>query len=289
MRLKYPKLKLAGFAFALLTVITAPVASATTTVVYPRPESTTDSRAQYPVKLLEMALRRSGGQYNVEPSSVAMLQARALMQLGDNSGVDVVWTTPSPTRDSGLQRIPIPIEKGLIGWRLLLIKKERSNDFTQLKDDNALRKMTGGQGHDWPDTDILRANQFRIKEIVGYEPLFDALDQGAIDYFPRSVMEIWAEVDAHRKQNVVIEPSVALHYPNAFYFYVSKSNSKLAGDIKLGLEKMIADGALDKLFHEYFDEDLKRSNLKSRHIIEMQNPLFPNDELNKRAELWFHQ
>jgi hypothetical protein len=62
----------------------------------------------------------------------------------------------------------------------------------------------------------------------------------------------------------------------------------LATDIEAGMEKMLVDGSLDKLFHQTFDDSLAHAKLKTRHVIELRNPLFPDDPATHRPELWFH-
>jgi hypothetical protein len=288
MQLKYSRLKVAGAALCLIFVLSASAVAGSIVVVYPRAEDQSDARAIYPVKVLEMALRHVGKDYVVKPSDVAMLQGRALTQLRVNKNIDVLWTVPSAAREGGLVRIPIPLDKGLIGWRLLLLKRQNLEEFAHLRLPDELQARIAGQGHDWPDTEILRTNGYKVDGVVGYESLFKTLALGSIDYFPRSVMEIWAEVDSHKAQGIVIEPTIVLHYPSAFYFYVNKSNVVLAVDIEAGMEKIIADGTLDKLFHQTFDSSLNKAKLQTRRVVELRNPLFPNDPSAHRAELWFH-
>ena len=286
--LKLLHLKVAGALFCLTFVLSASAVAGSIVVVYPRPENQSDTRATYPARVLEMALRRVGKDYIVKPSDVSMLQGRALVQLRVNENINVLWTTPSIAREGGLARIPIPLDKGLIGWRLLLLRRQKLDEFAHLHLPDELQARMAGQGHDWPDTEILRTNGFKVDGVVGYESLFRVLSQGSIDYFPRSVMEIWAEADTHKAQDIVIEPSIVLHYPNAFYFYVNKSNVVLAADIEAGMEKMITDGSLDKLFHQTFDDSLSKAKLQTRRVVELHNPLFPDDPSAHRAELWFH-
>jgi hypothetical protein len=288
MQLKFSHPKGALALFCLTFVLSATAVANSIVVVYPRAEDQSDARAIYPVKVLEMALRHVGKDYVVKPSDVAMLQGRALTQLRVNKNIDVLWTVPSAAREGGLVRIPIPLDKGLIGWRLLLLRRQNLDEFAHLRLPGELQMRMAGQGHDWPDIEILRTNGFKVDGVVGYESLFKTLAQGSIDYFPRSVMEIWAEADTHKAQDIVIEPSIVLHYQNAFYFYVNKSNAVLAADIEAGMEKIIADGTLDKLFHQTFDDSLGKAKLHTRRVVELRNPLFPDDPSAHRAELWFH-
>lgn len=54
-----------------------------------------------------------------------------------------------------------------------------------------------------------------------------------------------------------------------------------------GLEKARHDGSFDKLFHQYHDATIKRAGLENRTIIELDNPLLPDETPLGRRELWF--
>jgi membrane-bound lytic murein transglycosylase MltF len=195
--------------------------------------------------------------------------------LGQNKGIDIVCFMTSAEREAAFLPIRIPVDKGLIGWRLLLISKVKARYAEGWTNIEQLKRLRAGQGSDWPDTEILRSNGFLVHGTSNYEGLFSMLSQGRIDYFPRSVNEVWNEADAHSDQ-LEVEPSVVLRYPSASYFFVRKGNDKLAVDVTAGLEKMIADGSFDKLFYEYYGDILKRSSLKDRRVIELRNPLLPD-------------
>ena len=260
---------------------------AVTTVIYPRPEADSDRRSQYPARLLELALERANSQFRVQRSDVRMQQGRALLMLRQGKGIDIVCFMTSAERETSMLPIRIPIDKGLIGWRLLLVNKERAGTpgWTDL---DQLKQLRAGQGSDWPDFDILRANGFKVHGTSNYEGLFTMLAQGRIDYFPRSVNEIWSEADMH-SQELAVEPSIVLRYPSASYYFVRKGNEKLAADVTAGLEKMIADGSFDKLFLEYYGDLLKRSGLKERRIIDLRNPLLPDGIPALRQHLMYRE
>jgi ABC-type amino acid transport substrate-binding protein len=192
----------------------------------------------------------------------------------------------SATREEEMLPIRIPIDKGLIGWRLLLINKAQASKFTNVTSLDDLKKLIAGQGNDWPDVQIMRANGLNVYGTTNYLSLFSMLERQRLDYFPRSVGEIWTEID-HHQQRLMVEPSIVLRYPSAIYFFVRKGNTQLAADITSGLEKMIADGSFDKLFHDHFGEMIAKANLKERRILDLTNPLLPARLPLERKNLWF--
>jgi ABC-type amino acid transport substrate-binding protein len=273
---------------ALLPAAAAPAASSEIVVRYPRPESGDDARSRHPLHLLELVLQRSGRPYRIELNPVRMQQGRALLQLENNDGIDVVSTMTSIEREARLHAVRIPIDKGLIGWRLLLINRSRVAEFEKVRTLDDLKGLTAGQGLDWPDTPILRANGLNVYGTSSYDSLFSMLESGRIDYFPRSVSEVWSEL-ALNQEKLMVEPSVVLHYPTAIYFFVRKGDTQLAADITSGMEKMLADGSFDKLFQEYYGDMIRRSALKERRVFELRNPLAPASLPLSRKGLWFRE
>ena len=68
-------------------------------------------------------------------------------------------------REQALLAIRIPLFKGLIGTRLLLINATDQPRFDQITGGAQLRVLHAGQGHDWPDTDILLHNGYAVAGI----------------------------------------------------------------------------------------------------------------------------
>ena len=272
---------------AFLLTLSLSAAALARTVVYPRAETDVDERDRYPVQLLKLALREARADVALEPHPVFMLQVRAMREVEQRSGLDVVWTMTSREREQALLPIRIPIDRGLLGWRLLLVQSSASGKFAGVTSLDQLKLLRGGQGADWPDTTILRDAGLSVDESARYGDLFQKLAAGRIDYFPRSVQEIWGELDNHRDQGFVVEPTLALHYPTAMYFFVNKQRPELAADIRRGLDIALRDGSFQALFMQNFGEILKRSRLDRRRVLEMRNPLLPAETPLSDARLWY--
>src|ERR1700739_2098845 len=98
----------------LLALCLAATAAMARTVVYPRAETNTDDRDRYPVQLLTLALRKAHSEYELKPHPVFMLQVRAMREVEQGSGLDIVWTMTSKEREQALLPIRIPIDRGLL-------------------------------------------------------------------------------------------------------------------------------------------------------------------------------
>jgi len=256
-------------------------------VIYSWPMSMLgDARGSYPIALLHLAIEKSGTEYQLVPSGQVMTQHRTLRQLGSKSGLDVVWTMTSPEREKELKPIRIPIDRGLIGWRLLLIHNDNEQKIQQ-QDEKQLKTSPSIQGSDWPDYPILKANHFRVLGSGDFDSMFKMLQAKRIDYFPRSITEIWPELQQKVGMSLSVAPKWVLHYPAALYFFVQKDNIELANAIEIGLLRAIEDGSMQQLFLQHFSSAIQLADLKSRTVIQLNNPLLPAETPVQNKALWF--
>jgi hypothetical protein len=258
-----------------------------TPIYYPNSESADDIRVEYPLQLLELAFSKTSLPYTLVSSDTATTQSRALKLLQGEGNIDVVWTMTNIEREAEFLPIRIPLYKGLIGWRVLIIKQENQGLFEHISNLKQLSKLLAGQGLDWPDTQILKNNAIKVETSTSYETLFDMLQKGRFEYFPRSIIEVWQEL-AHRPHHgLAVEKQLLLCYPTAMYYFVKKDNTQLANQIEKGLTIAIADGSFDRLFYAFNQEFIEKSTLHARNIITLSNPHFPALPALDNPRLWF--
>lgn len=255
-------------------------------LTYPRPVSDADHRSEYPLRMLELALQKSGHSYKLRPSDLVMNKARVASELLQGK-IDVAWMVTSMEREENLRPIRICIFKGLGGWRVALINQGDEARFAKVKSLADLQQLHAGQQEDWPDTAILRNSGIPVETTASYDPLFKMLQAHRFDWFPRNIMEIWAEAETYKKQGLVVEPTLLIRYPSAYYFFVNKKSPALAEQIEKGLEKALKDGSFDNLLREYHGDVIERAHIKSRRVIDLPNPMLPPATPLKRKELWF--
>jgi hypothetical protein len=255
------------------------------TIHYPRTASVDGGHGEYGLALLELALAKAGGHYKVELSPAPMQQNRAIVELQARMGkIDVVGTMTSAEREAALLPVRIPMTRGLIGWRIGLLRSDHLDLLREVRDLNDLKSYTAGQGHDWPDIAILRHSGLKVSPVTVYKDLFGLLGAGRVDWVPRSVNEIWAEAERHPE--LVIDPYVVLRYPTADYFFVSRAKPALAEEIRRGLEAALADGSFERLFHLHYGPLIRKARLDQRVLIELPNPLLTPETPLSRKELW---
>lgn len=257
-------------------------------ITYPRSLDDNDLRNEYPVALLTLALEKTGVKYKLLPSDRIMLQGKALRQLRENREVNVVWSMTDTQRERDLQPIRIPIAKGLIGWRVFLVTEQKLAKFAAVHNRQDLLGLSPIQGEEWPDTKILQANGFNVFTVPTYQEAFSVLSSNRGDFFPRSVIEVFQELDSPQlASSIVLEPHFALYYPTAMYFFVNKGNLVLARLIETGLRRAIEDGSFDALFFSSHEETLKKLALDKRKVFVLDNPLLPDDTPLEESQLWY--
>lgn len=278
---------LAAACGALVTLLTTP-AWAQRVVHYPAPESAQDQRSEYPSELLNLALAKAGGTFVARPATTAMPKGRAIVELArGESGLEVLWALTDQARERLLLPIRIPIYKGLLGWRIPLVRRSDEALLAGVRDVEQLRRFVAGQGHDWPDVQILQASGLRVRGVANYPALFSMLQSGRYDYLPRSVVEIEQELAANRDLQLDMDTHIVLHYPAAAYFFVHPRNTELAQQIGRGLELALKDGSFDALFYKHFAGALAATQLEQRVVLELKNPLLPPETPLARSELWW--
>lgn len=274
-------------AFLLLSLPSLLHADESGVIHFPRRADGDEFRSIYALAQLQLALDKAGSTLRLEPSHYSMEQERALINLEHNERLDVVWSMTSIEREQRLLPVRIPLDKGLFGWRIALLPSSRAQLFKDVRTLDDLRPFTAGQGHDWPDSAILRDHGLPVITSSSYGSLFRMLHAQRFDYFPRSVIEIWDELEHPRGKQLVADPHVLLHYPAAMYFFFSRKRPELAQTVRLGMEKALADGSFERLFQQHFVTSLQRAQLTQRQVIELRNPLLPSATPLQRRELWF--
>lgn len=241
---------------------------------------------RYQLQLLREALQASGEPFVLQPSGQDMVQSRVLKEIAAGQ-IDVYWSMTSAAREQQLLPVRIPLDKGLNGWRLLLIRQGEQARFQHIQVLSQLKKLTFIQGHDWPDTAILQHNGLPVLTSAHPPQLFDMLQKQRGDAFPRAVFEAYGDLLPQREQ-FVVESQLVLVYPSAVYFFVNRSNQRLANAIERGLRQLIASGRFELLFQQRYGAAIARAGLSQRRQIRLDNPMAPPNFPLPDSPLWFH-
>lgn len=242
----------------------------------------------YAVGLLELAFSEIDMPMELKITERSATQGRLKLEVMKGK-YDIMWAASTAVDEADMLPIRIPMLKGLLGYRVLIIHagdQQRFNDVATLDD---LKAFSMGQALDWADTGVLKANGFEVVTSSNYPSLFNMLVARRFDAFPRGIMEPWGELAARDLPSLKVEDSLVLVYPMPFYFFVKKDNLVLAKLVELGLEKSLASGSFDRYFTHHLNAEFKLDPtiLEGRKHIYLTNPTLTPQTPLARKELWF--
>lgn len=275
------KARLYGLLLICLSAITlAARAAEPMHFIHPPPENVSDKRHSYYWEILEAALqsnRSKYGDYRITSYGMPMNFQRAVAEVeaGGKGRVNIVSRATNLDLETRLRAIPIPLDKGLLGYRMFLIMPETQGRLDKVQTLDELKQFTIGQASVWTDTKILGDNNFKLVLADNYEGLFQMLGIRRYDLFSRGVIEIHAEWQAHKAQipGLSIEKSMVLAYPMPRYFFVprNKEGEKMAERIEDGLRRLARSGEFERRYKAYKKLVLADLELSGRKVFRLTN------------------
>lgn len=248
----------------------------------------------YFVRLIEQALSINAGQlgpYTLDYRTEALTTQRKLHLLVEGERVNVSWLPldAKPGPRAGLIRIPLPLLKGLLGYRIGVIRASQPDLLAQVKSLEDLRHFRIGQGRNWADNAVYRHNGLEVVEALNMNTLFPMLAGGRYDLLPLGVTEVaddYLQVPGHTFP-LIADRHLLLHYHFPVFFYVSRSAPALAQRLQAGLEQMIKSGAFDRIFNEFYAARLNDLQLTRRRLIHLPHPYFDASTDGIDPGLWY--
>lgn len=255
-----------------------------------REDKKIDATKEYKYQLLELILNKTKeaeGPFRIEVLE-AIVQSRGIEMVNDGE-FSLIITMASQEREEKLLPVRIPVYKGLYGYRVFIINRKDKEKFAAIQTIEELKQLYAGQGHDWPDLRILKANGFNVVGGANYKGLFGMLQKGRFDYFPRGVHEPWKEVKEHQEKDLIVDEHLALHYPAPGYIFVAKDNLKLADRLERGFRLALEDGSFDQFFynHPVIAEVLELAHLEKRLMFRLANPLLSPETPLDQEGFWY--
>jgi ABC-type amino acid transport substrate-binding protein len=270
---------------------------AVTHVVYPTTSADDmDSRYDYDWAVLRTALTKTipaFGPFAMRRSDQVMSWQRIAEEVKRPGGrINILARSTSTELEQQLLPVRLPIDRGLLGYRVLLVRDADLPRFAAVHTLDDLRKFSVGQGKDWIDVPILRAAGLRVVEGTTYRGLFAMLDVGRFDFFSRALDEAGRELEERRDTHphMAAEPTLLMYYPLPLYFFLRRDaeGRQLARRIEAGMEMMIKDGSLNALFQKYKGDSIRGGALHKRRLLTLPNPQLPPETPLSRGELWFN-
>ena len=263
--------------------------------IYHRDEPDIDLRNNYVWRVMRTALDRTVpayGPYVMGPATT-MKEARRIWTLEHDTGAITLSLFPARADLEGkLIAVRIPVDLGLLGYRVLLIRDGDQPRFDKIASLADLSAISFGLVQDWDDVAIMQNAGLTVIKGGAFDGIFKMVSAGRADAFSRGVSEVLPELDRRRGElsNLRIEQHLLLHYPLPHYFFFPKTarGRRNAERLRAGLESMVADGTLRAMFEAEFGAAIAQLDVAHRKVIELSNPLLAPDEPFGDQLLWYH-
>ena len=263
-------------------------------IIYCRsPESGTDNRLNFVKEIIIAVLDRTVeeyGPYRIKPIPRMVFSRISQAETQKNYPNLVIRLSGDTKSTEPFEVVPIPINRGIVGYRLCLIHESRQQDFNKISTISDLQEMRlkAGQGR-WTDADILRENGIKVVEGTDYEGLFHMLMSSRFDFFPRGVNEAFEELETRRTTfpKMQVEKTIAFYYPLPRVLVTNKGNTALAERVAKGLKAIFADGTHRVIWLKYNRKWVLKAELEKRKVFVLKNPFALPDLPYNQKEYWY--
>lgn len=252
----------------------------------------TESRQQYEREILEAALNatnESHGQWQLQESLTDYPLAADEASVFRSKGFDIFGTVAGNTKLANEKKIliPLPLMKGLLGYRILIIRAADKEKFAAIKSAPQLQQLRMGIPSTWADAELFRQNGYKVEEKGSFDDLFTRLENNEFDYVTFGANEVTSVFNerAAKSGKLMVDSSLLVFYPFPLVFYVNPDNKVLAERVAQGLQIISSNGELDNIFNRYFAADLKTVNLPARAMIRLKNPILPTEMADFKPSL----
>ena len=280
--------KIIIFIFLLLFCFTA---YGTEEIKIRKKQALEEANHDYCVQLLQIALDNTEKKYGkaiIKTVNLELTQGRSLEELAKGNYIDIDWAGTDIKREEELLPIRVPLFAGLLGYRVLVIRKSDKSKFDKINNVNDLKNLIVLQGTHWPDSDILEASGFNVFRVPKFENMYSMLENKRVDYFLRSISEAYGEVKARKNSGLMVYDRIIVAYKFPMYFFVNKSNKKLAKRVEEGLRIAIDSGQFLKFMksNSLTAPVFPLEKYKNSLFFEIKNPFLPKKTPINEKKLW---
>lgn len=218
-------------------------------------------------------------------------QKRALESLNElNPFIDAVATQASMEREKRYVSAPVDIAQGLMGQRVMIVRKKKIQQFKNVRMLEDLRSFRICVGTDWPDRQVLESAGIPILARTRTSELFDELRMDRCDGITRAVYEVRDELLARPLDELDFDPYLLLSYPAVQQIFFARNKTELAAATERGLLVMQSQGVLHELLDVIYGDSIEHVQLQGRRVIPLLNPNAPSriggDQGDLRQTLW---
>jgi hypothetical protein len=209
---------------------------------------------------------------NVISSNLVPMRKRQEMIKGDK--INLIWTTEDANTIKELIKVPFHTMKGVLGYRVLIIKAFKQDEFSEITNLEQLQLMKPGQVEFWADTYIYEKNNFNVVTSPEMSSLFPMLENNRFDFLPLGASEVSREYLLVRLKyrSLAIETDLLIKYKLHMFFMVSPTESTLAERLEMGLLTIQKSGEFDRIFNEFIQPEMDAVQIQNRRVIHLKSP-----------------
>ena len=242
----------------------------------------TPSRQAYEREVLEAVLAatlKGYGDIPVHVDNTHFLDPADEAAVFRTGGFDVFGTVAGNPKLAAEEKtlIPRPLMKGLLGYRILIVRAGEHDNFAAKTSAAELQRKRFGIPSSWADAELFRHNGFEVIETGSFDDLFTEQLAQTFDYTAfgaNEIEEIFAQ-QAAPLGGLLQDESLVIYYPFPLVFYVNPNNPELALRINQGMQVITRTGELDRIFERHYGSLVEALNLKQRRLIRLDNPFLP--------------
>ena len=259
---------------ALLLLLPLSALASTPEVVYLQPpRSDADATHSFYHDLLHIVLP-TGTQIEIRGSTIPQKRSMELVKSGTYT---IGWSGTNSLREKDLLPVRVPLFAGLLGIRMPVIRRSDQTRFDMIRNAEDLKQLVACQGAQWPDSDILEANGYRVERVTSFERMYRMLEAGRCDYFPRGITEIYGELDRNVYPGLMAYDRVLLSYTFPMYFFVAHGNEALAELLEERLTQFAENGDLHAYLrqHPVTRGAFPLARFRDSLVFRLENPDLP--------------
>jgi hypothetical protein len=264
----------------LLVFCITPLRAAEPLVIHHRASDVVPEYQSYYNDIVRLALEKTKadfGDYKMVAVTSEFNTMRALSDIARNVYGNMVIEMgyeAALTQSGNLTFIEIPIDGGIVGYRICFVSPTKKDAVAKVKSLQELKQFTIAQGVGWSDTQILKANGFTVIEVPIYPNIFKMISTNRVDLFCRGANQIKSEMTYFKNlKELDFDKSFVLVYDLPRFFYIHKDNIEAKKRIAKGLEIAFKDGSLKALWEKYNRESIEYVGLSKRKVYRLENPL----------------
>ena len=244
-----------------------------------------EGRHAYQVELFKLAMQKTEMDYpayTLTYYNQRLGSLRGRREIARGELINVYIAPPRPADgplESQIISIPVPLLKGLLGYRKLIVRTKDIQLFEKIENDEQLKAFQVGQARGWPDVEVYRHNGYPIIDSGAFGDLFLMLEQKRFDYLPLGIMEVERALSSYsaKSDSLSILSNIYIYYPHPAIFHLSAKQPRLAERLEAGLRLSMEDGSMDRLFASHFATYLKELSERTGPLIVLGNPNLDSD------------